>query len=117
MTQSSKARALIFILALSILVANANAADKDYFGTIKSKMSKIVCSVSSVVFNIASGVAAVVFVIAGVKWVGSENDPGARKQAKDAMIHALVGLVILQVIPSIISLVMSTQDKPFLVCK
>ena len=43
---------------------------------------------------IAAGVGTVVIVLQGVKWAGSAEDPGARKQAKQGIIHAVVGLVI-----------------------
>jgi type IV secretory pathway VirB2 component (pilin) len=45
-------------------------------------------------YAIAAGVAIVVITLQGIKWAGSAEDPGARKQAKQGIIHAVVGLVI-----------------------
>lgn len=56
---------------------------------------------------IAGGVAVLVIVVNGVKWIGSSDDPGARKQAKEGIIHAVVGLVIVIIAVEIVSLVYS----------
>jgi hypothetical protein len=66
--------------------------------------SLVLCDVYRAFRAIVTGVAAVVFVLAGVKWTASENDPGARKAAKDAMIHAIVGMLIILVIEATINL-------------
>jgi hypothetical protein len=64
----------------------------------------VICSIARVFRSIATGIAALVMVIAGIKWTASENDPGARKSAKDAMVHALVGLIIISIIGPILTL-------------
>ncbi|MDD5111871.1 MAG: hypothetical protein PHG85_04955 [Candidatus Altiarchaeota archaeon] len=76
-----------------------------FVDTVTSKVSTVVCGFYLVFKSIATGVAAVVMVLAGVKWVASENDPGARKAAKDTMIHAIVGLIIVTIVSDVIALV------------
>ncbi|MFH0859944.1 MAG: TrbC/VirB2 family protein [Candidatus Altiarchaeota archaeon] len=58
---------------------------------------------------VAAGIAIVIIVINGIKWIGSSDDPGARKQAKEGIIHAVVGLVIVLLAVEIVGLVVSTN--------
>ena len=58
----------------------------------------IICGVPyQTMTDVGGAVASLVIVIAAIKWTGSENDAGARKSAKDAIVHAVVGLIILTV--------------------
>jgi len=83
---------LIALLILTFFIPNVmSGALKD---SITKTTSTILCEFYSAFMSIATGIALLVFIIAGIKWTGSENDPGARKSAKDAMIHALIGLII-----------------------
>lgn len=56
---------------------------------------------------VAAGIAIVIIVINGIKWIGSSDDPGARKQAKEGIIHAVVGLIIVILAVEIVGLVVS----------
>ena len=85
---------VLFFLALIFLSITDVSAQWD---TIINVVTGIVCGIYDVFWAIAGGIASLIFVIAGVKWVASENDPGSRKAAKDAMVHALVGLIIVGV--------------------
>lgn len=66
-------------------------------------IDSVICPLFRVFRDIATGLAAVVMTIAGIKWIASENDPGARKAAKDAMVHAIVGLIIITIIGAVLS--------------
>jgi uncharacterized membrane protein YadS len=56
--------------------------------------------------------AVLVFVIAGVQWIASRDDPGKRKAARDAMIAIIIGVLILQlIIPLITSIFKSVTGK------
>jgi hypothetical protein len=59
---------------------------------------------------IAGGVAIVIIVLQGVKWTGSAEDPGARKQAKQGIIHVVVGLVIVLLAVWIVGMVFSNNE-------
>ena len=85
---------VLFFLALIFLSITDVSAQ---FEDIVTAVDSIVCGVYDVFLGVAGAIASLIFVIAGVKWVASENDPGSRKAAKDAMVHALVGLIIVGV--------------------
>ncbi len=76
--------------------------------------SSIVCDILSNIklffMLIAAGVAIVIITINGIKWIGSSDDPGARKQAKEGIIHAVVGLIIVLIAVNIVSLVMTGEE-------
>jgi len=96
---------LMFVISVDFVGAEPPPAPGgDFVAGITTKVSSVVCAFYSAFKSIATGIAALVMVIAGVKWVASENDPGARKAAKDAMIHAVVGLIIITLIGSIIGM-------------
>jgi ABC-type phosphate transport system permease subunit len=80
--------------------------------TIVSTIGTIICSFYTIFMYIAVGIAALVMVLAGIKWIASENDPGARKAAKDAILHAIVGLIIIMIISAVLGMfVGTTPDK------
>lgn len=51
-------------------------------------------SIMTIIFQIAGAVALLVIVIAGLRYTFSQGDPSATAKAKNAIIYALVGLVI-----------------------
>jgi len=83
-------KAIIITILLLYYSLTASAS----MSSVKEKLSSVICGFYKVFFSIAGAIASLVFVIAGVKWIASENDPGARKQAKEIMVQALVGLII-----------------------
>jgi hypothetical protein len=76
-----------------------------------SEATSIICSVlasvRTVLFIIAGGIGVVVITLQGIKWAASADDPGARKQAKEGIIHAIVGLIIVLAAIAIVSMVFS----------
>lgn len=97
-----KQKLVLSVIALTAVVAFSTSASA--VGGIAARVTPILCAFVGIFRSVATGVAAVVMVIAGIKWIGSENDPGARKAAKDTMVHAIVGLIIVMIIGSIIDL-------------
>jgi hypothetical protein len=91
-------------------VSLAGGAGIDIAASVNKVASPVLCGVYKGFKNIATGVAAVVMVIAAVKWTASENDPGARKAAKDAMIHAVVGLLLLNIIDTVIKTASNVEN-------
>jgi hypothetical protein len=51
-------------------------------------------TIFSIVFGIAGAVALVVLMLASLKYVLSRGDPGETAKAKNAIIYAVVGLVV-----------------------
>ncbi|MFC2154260.1 hypothetical protein ACFLRC_02120 [Candidatus Altiarchaeota archaeon] len=61
---------------------------------IQNALSTILCVIVQLLIFIAGGIAMVIIVLNGIKWTASSDDPGARKQAKQGIVHAIVGLII-----------------------
>lgn len=72
-------------------------------GVISTPIRTIVCMLKDALVNIAGTLAALVFIIAAIKWIWSMDDPGKRKAAKDTMVHALIGLFIVAIADTIVS--------------
>jgi hypothetical protein len=96
-------RKIILAVGLVVLCAALSAS-----GTVKeivAPMTQTICMIYDVMKNMAGGLAALVITIAGFKWVGSAEDPGARKQAKDTIIHAIIGMLLISVATDLVKLI------------
>ena len=56
---------------------------------------------------IAAAIGIIIIVLQGIKWVGSADDPGARKQAKQGIIHAIIGMIIVVLAVVLVTMVMT----------
>ncbi len=82
--------ALFVFLAQSVLAITGTEAQSSATNAI----CNILNTLRNLLFLIAGGVAALVITMQGIKWAGSADDPGARKQAKSGIVNAIIGLVI-----------------------
>ncbi len=69
--------------------------------------SNIICFLYFVFILIAGALAALIIVYNGVRWIASGDDAGARKNAKEAILHTIIALIIILVANEIVSLVYS----------
>lgn len=102
------------MILLAVLVMLVGYATAQIPGTgAGTAAGSLVCQILSnvkVFFElIATGIAIVIIVINGIKWIGSSDDPGARKQAKEGIVHAIVGLIIVILAVEIVGLVTSAN--------
>jgi len=72
----------------------------------------LICNLYWTLMYIAGGIATFVIVFMGVKWISFGDDPGARKQIKDAIIYVIVGLIVVLIAASLISLVITGGVTP-----
>ncbi|MDD5111869.1 MAG: TrbC/VirB2 family protein [Candidatus Altiarchaeota archaeon] len=93
---------LLSMLAALCLSACASASLVDQ---IIAPMTTAICRIYGLIKNVAGAIAALVITIAGFKWVGSSDDPGVRKAAKDNIIHALIGMLIIVIATDIVQLI------------
>lgn len=77
----------VVLFVLSILVSAQ-------LETAQSKICQVLESIYDLLLFIASGVAALIIVAMGITWIASADNPKARGQAKNGVIHALVGLIV-----------------------
>jgi len=96
----------LLIAALGLVSATPPNVGAGSWGT---ETADVICTIAKnlriMLELIAGAIAALVIVINGIKWTGSSDDPGARKQAKAGIIHAVVGLVIVLIAVEVVSLV------------
>ena len=104
-----KTRYRMILVAAMFLVSQAASADEGMVSSIVAPLTDMICELYDLFIYIASGVAALVMGIAGLKWVGSENDPGARKQAKETIIHAIIGLIIVVLAGEMVQIMMGDE--------
>jgi len=95
--------ALWILMTLIILSDTAIAGPLNLNPSIiYNPIRSIVCMFVRVVILVAAAIAAVVFVVAGTRWVISRDDAAKRKQAKESMIHAIIGLVIIGIADNLV---------------
>jgi len=102
---------LVSALLLLALVGFVVAAAATGLNSAKTKICNVLYNVRDLLTFIAGGIAAVVIVLQGIKWIGSAEDPGARKQAKQGIIHAVVGLIIVLIAVWIVVMVVGNQCR------
>ncbi|MEM2918560.1 MAG: TrbC/VirB2 family protein [Candidatus Altiarchaeota archaeon] len=78
------------LLLLSVLITTVYAQALD----IKSTLCVLICRVFNLIFFISTGIAALIIIAAGIKWIGSGDDPSARGAAKSTIVHAIIGLIV-----------------------
>ena len=74
-----------------------------------TQICTILWNIQWLLYAIAAGIAIVVITLQGIKWAGSAEDPGARKQAKQGIIHAVVGLIIVLLAVTIVVMVFGSD--------
>ncbi|VVB51033.1 TrbC/VIRB2 family protein [uncultured archaeon] len=79
-----------FLLIISLLLATENATAAPTWTYLPN-----ICMLATLIANVAGALASLTIISAGLKWVTSGDAPGDRKQAKEMIIHAIVGLVII----------------------
>ncbi|MEA3255165.1 MAG: TrbC/VirB2 family protein [Candidatus Altiarchaeota archaeon] len=82
----------VLLLVNLVMVFGSPAEDA---GLVKLKLACLICRIMTLFLFVAGAIAALVIVIAGIRWVGSGEDPGARTAAKSSVVSALVGLIII----------------------
>ncbi|MBM3309234.1 MAG: hypothetical protein FJY77_03180 [Candidatus Altiarchaeales archaeon] len=93
---------------------SADAGD-DAATTAINILGDIFCRLIFVLFFIASGIGCIVMTLEGIRWSASADDAGARKKAKESMIHVFVGLIIVLLAIPLVSIVMVGAER-FSVC-
>ncbi|MCX6695059.1 MAG: pilin [Candidatus Altiarchaeota archaeon] len=97
----------LMVLGLMLMAIGLASATTVNSGMISARQAicDILYNIRDLLFYIAAGVAVVVITLQGIKWTGSADDPGARKQAKEGIVHAVIGLIIVMIAVWIVVLV------------
>jgi len=109
--KSHKLWAMLAIAAIIMpLIGLALAVDPvpgaaDGVNEATSRINFALCKIAQLILLTAAGIAALVILFAGIRWVTSADDPGARQAAKTTIISAFVGLVIIGVAVYIVTVV------------
>jgi type IV secretory pathway VirB2 component (pilin) len=102
------ARKIIPVLGVLLLASAVNAWTPSA-GSWNASVANTICdlldNLRGLLQMIAGAVATLIIVMNGVKWIGSSDDPGARKQAKEGIVHAVVGLVIVLIAVNAVTLI------------
>jgi type IV secretory pathway VirB2 component (pilin) len=101
---------MLMLLGIVLMIGLASAQ-----ANVTSIINNLMCRILQVLWAVAAGVAVVVIVVAGIKWIGSAEDAGARAQAKSTIVHAIIGLLIVMVAMAVVGWVVSGDVVP-LVC-
>jgi len=99
MDKRMKAMSIVGLILLLAGLASAQIAN------VTNQICNILNNVRLVLLIVAGGIGAVVITLQGIKWAASADDPGARKQAKEGIIHAVVGLIIVVIAVAIVMMV------------
>lgn len=100
MAKDFKIRKAHISLVILIILSSFAVAQDDWVIAITTLVCDILVDALK---DIVGALAAVVFVYAGIEYVISQDDPGKRKQARDMMVYAIVGIILVGIASTIIS--------------
>ena len=97
------AKHAIIRVTLTLLLMQTVSAPAGLAENIYTPITSVICEIFKGVVNITGALAAAFFMIAGIKWVASRDDAGARNSARTAMIHAIIGLIIVLIAKTLVA--------------
>jgi hypothetical protein len=106
-TYSLLAMLIVFICVEQTFAAGSGTADTDLMTSATGAINKVLCKLASLIFFTAGAIASLVIIMAGLRWVTSSDDPGARQAAKTTIISAFVGLIIIMIAVYIVAIVIN----------
>jgi len=92
------------LLAYATVAATAGLS-VPAIGTPEYTLYTVVCCLVNNLFPVAQAIAALIFVYAGARYAYSAEDPGGRKQAKSLAINSFIGMVIVIISQSLITVI------------
>lgn len=97
---------LVLVLLVVLALASTVSGQLEQLG---ESLCYTMLDVRNILYIVAGGIVAIVITLQGIKWSASADDPGARKQAKEGIVHAVVGLIIVILAAPIVLMVMNTS--------
>jgi hypothetical protein len=85
----------LIVVLLLLVAAVSNVSGGFLADAISERFVNIICGIFNGLKLVGGGVASLVFVYAGIKWITEADDPGARKNARDNMKWAIVGILVI----------------------
>jgi len=73
--------------------------------------SNVICGLYFILRLVAGALAALMIVIAGIKWIGGGGDPAERKKYQAIIVAAIVGLVFVIIAPDLAKMVVGDPTK------
>ena len=96
---------LMFFGFVQGVMADTVSSSGDTSTLIGSKISCVLCKVANLIFLITASLASLVIIIAGLRWLTSAEDPGARNAAKTTIVSAVIGMIIIMIAVFIVSMI------------
>ena len=95
---------LVVVAGLLLLANLATAQSNSSLTDAQNKICGLLEQFYDLFLYIASGIGALVIVIQGVIWVASADNTKARTAAKVAIVHAIIGLIIVSIAIALVNL-------------
>lgn len=103
MKMNMKLNVFLAVLLLSSVMASGQT---NYLEEAQNKICDVLQQLYELLVYIAGGLGALVIVAQGVSWVASADDAKARKSAKTAVIHVIIGLIIVSISLMLVAVVL-----------
>jgi len=113
--RSIMVNAIIGLILVLLALPIVNLVIKDVFNTVEcdcnidttvlEQVITIFCNFICLLLYIAPAACSLVLIYGGLRYLTSEEDPGARNKAKNIMVNAIVGLVIVLIGVAVINLI------------
>jgi len=107
-----KPRRLTIYALILLLSANLCSA-VNIAGQIRDNMVEILCMLFYIIVGIAGALGTLMIVLAGLKWVGSRDDPAQRKQALEKIKDVAIGLLVILVALGLINMIIAIRGAGY----
>lgn len=100
-------QALLTLMLASMLVS----AQNDTLHDAQTKICGILEQFYDLLLYIASGIGALMIVFLGLLWVTSADNTKARTDAKNGIVHVVIGLIIVSIAVTLVNLVLPAGSR------
>lgn len=92
---------MLMILSTTVLATNNTALENA-----RTQICSTLQTIYELLVYVASGIGAVMIVVMGIAWVTSAENSKTRTAAKEAVIHVIVGLIVVSLAVVLVSMVL-----------
>jgi hypothetical protein len=97
---------LVGLVVLSVIMAVDVQAASQFLSQAESRICNVMEGIYELLLFIAGGLGALVIIAQGLVWVAAADDAKARRGARMAVIHVLIGLIIVSLSLVLVAMVL-----------
>lgn len=99
--------------ASAVVLLTLSISASGYSDALLRPSKTFICTAYQVMYSIAGPLAILIFLIAGIKWLTSQDNPGERKISKELIKNVILGLIIILIATAVVEMIVSLLGLSF----